>query len=266
MREIMATFLSTQLDFILFFYGLAFLLLGTTCFSISRGERAGESWGVLGLFAVVHGVGEWLDLIALIIGDSPAFAVARIALMTGSFMLLMEFARRNAIRLGLKLQGRWLYPPLVLLVAFGGFRGGLTTAGDLARYAIGFVGALATSFTFVWDAKGLSGAARRFAIFTAMGFALYAVAAGAIVPAAPFWPADKFNYGWFVQLTGMPIQLVRGLLACWIAFSVWAIWGHQLTQRALHIVSPPAVHLDSRRDDDDSYIRLGVYRISRWNI
>jgi diguanylate cyclase (GGDEF)-like protein len=229
MREIMATFLSTQLDFILFFYGLAFLLLGTTCFSISRGEKAGESWGVLGLFAVVHGAGEWLDLIALIIGDSPAFAVARIVLMTGSFMLLMEFARRNAIRLGLRLQGRWLYPPLLLLVAYGGFTGGLTTAGDLARYAIGFVGALATSIVFVWDARGLSGAARRFAIFAAVGFALYAVAAGAIVPAAPFWPADRFNYGWFVQLTGMPIQFVRGLLACWIAFSIWSIWGHRLT-------------------------------------
>jgi diguanylate cyclase (GGDEF)-like protein len=229
MREIMAAFLSTQLDFILFFYGLAFLLLGATCLSISRGERGGESWGVLGLFAVAHGVGEWLDLTALIISDSPAFAVVRIALMTVSFMLLMEFARRNAIRFGLKLQGRWLYPPLVLLVAFGGFRGGLSTAGDLARYAIGFVGALATSLTFVWDAKGSSGAARRFAIFTAVGFALYGVAAGAIVPAAPFWPAAKFNHDWFVQLTGVPVQLVRGLLACWIAFSIWAVWGHQLT-------------------------------------
>ena len=230
MREIMATFFSTQLDFILFFYGLAFLLLGAVCLSISRGEREGESWGVLGLFAVAHGVGEWLDLTALIISDSPEFAVVRVALLTGSFMLLMEFARRNAIRLGLKLQGRWLYPPLLLLVACGGFIGGLTTAGDLARYAIGFVGALATSIVFVWDAKRLSGAARRFAIFTAVGFALYAVAAGAIVPAAPFWPADGFNYGWFAQLTGMPIQFVRGLLACWIAFSIWSIWGHRLTQ------------------------------------
>jgi diguanylate cyclase (GGDEF)-like protein len=228
MREIMAGFLSTQLDFILFFYGLAFLLLGSVCLSISRGEREGESWGVLGLFAVAHGVGEWLDLTALIISDSPEFAVVRIALMTGSFMLLMEFARRNAIRLGLKLQGRWLYPPLVLLVAFGGFRGGLTTAGDLARYAIGFVGASATSIVFVWDARRLSGAARRFAIFAAVGFAFYAAAAGAIVPAAPFWPADRFNHDWFVQFTGIPVQFVRGLLACWIAFSIWAIWGHQL--------------------------------------
>jgi len=35
----MATFFSTQLDFILFFYGLAFLLLGTTCFGISRAGK-----------------------------------------------------------------------------------------------------------------------------------------------------------------------------------------------------------------------------------
>ena len=225
----MATFFSTQLDFILFFYGLAFLLLGTTCFGISRGGRAGEYWGVLGLFAFAHGMGEWLDLTALIVGDSPAFALSRIALLTGSFLLLMEFARRNAIRFGLKLQGRWLYPPLVLLVVFGGLIGGLTTAGDLARYAIGFVGALATSLVFVSDAKGVSGAARRFMMFAAVGFAVYGVAAGIIVPAAPFWPAAELNYDWFVQLTGIPIQFVRGLLACWIAFSIWAIWGHRLT-------------------------------------
>jgi diguanylate cyclase (GGDEF)-like protein len=229
MRENMAAFFSTQLDFILFFYGLAFLLLGTTCFGISRGGRAGESWGVLGLFAVAHGAGEWLDLAALIIGDSPAFAAIRVTLMTGSFMLLMEFARLSAIRFGLKLPARWLYPPLVLLVAFGGFTGGITVAGDLARYAFGFVGALAASLLFVGDAKGLSGAARRFALFAAGGFALYAVAAGAIVPAAPFWLASKLNSEWFVQVTGVPIQLVRGLLACWISFSIWAIWGHRLT-------------------------------------
>ena len=226
----MATFFSTQLDFILFFYGLAFLLLGTTCFGISRGGRGGESWGVLGLFAFAHGVGEWLDLTALIVGDGPAFAVVvRIALMTGSFLFLMEFARRNAVRLGLKLQARWLYPPLVLLVVSGGFIGGLSTAGDLARYAIGFVGALATSLVFVWDARELSGAARRFMMFAAVGSAVYGDAAGVIVPVAPFWPAAQFNAEWFVQLTGVPIQLVRGLLACWIAFSSWAIWGHQLT-------------------------------------
>jgi diguanylate cyclase (GGDEF)-like protein len=229
MRENMAAFFSAQLDFILFFYGLAFLLLATTCFSISRGGKAGEFWGALGLFAAVHGVGEWLDLAALIISDSPAFAAIRVTLMTGSFMLLMEFARLNAVRFGVKLHARWLYPPLVLLVAFGGFTGGMTVANDLARYAFGFVGALAASLLFAWDAKALSGAARRFALFTAAGFALYGVAAGVIVPTSPLWLASKLNHDWFVQVTGIPIQLVRGLLACWISFSIWAIWGHRLT-------------------------------------
>jgi diguanylate cyclase (GGDEF)-like protein len=114
------------------------------------------------------------------------------------------------------------------VVAFGWFTGGMTVANDLARYAFGFVGALASSLLFAWDAKALSSAARRFALFTAVGFALYGVAAGAIVPASPLWLASKLNTGWFVQVTGIPIQLVRGLLACWISFSIWAIWRHRL--------------------------------------
>src|ERR1700733_9625643 len=89
---IMAAFFSTQLDFILFFYGLAFVLLGATCFGIARGGERGGSWAVLGLFAFAHGTGEWLDLTALVIGDTPAFAMVRIAVMTASFVLLMEFA------------------------------------------------------------------------------------------------------------------------------------------------------------------------------
>ncbi|MGO9947286.1 MAG: GGDEF domain-containing protein, partial [Steroidobacteraceae bacterium] len=224
----MAAFFSNQLDFIFFFYGLAFILLGATCFAISRSRAPGESWALLGWFAVAHGAGEWLDLTALIIGDTPAFAVARTGLMAGSFILLMEFARLEAIRFGWRLPGRWLYAPLVLLIALAGAAGGLDTAGAVARYALGFVGAMAVSLVFARYTRTFSGAAKRFAIFAAVGFALYGVAAGAVVPAAPFWPATVFNYGWFANLTGTPIQLVRGFLACWISFSLWAIWGRQL--------------------------------------
>jgi diguanylate cyclase (GGDEF)-like protein len=224
----MATFFSNQLDFIFFFYGLAFILLGATCFAIARSRGREESWAVLGWFAIAHGVGEWLDLTALIIGDTHAFAVARTALMTGSFVLLMEFARLGAIRLGVKLPGRWLYIPLLLLVGFAGVAGGLTVSGVVARYAIGLVGAAATSLVLARHARALSEGARRFAIFAASGFALYAIAAGAVVPAVPFWPATIVNYSWFANLTGTPIQLVRGLLAVWISFSIWALWGQQL--------------------------------------
>ncbi len=35
----MAAFFANQLDFILFFYGLAFILLGSVCFAIARGTK-----------------------------------------------------------------------------------------------------------------------------------------------------------------------------------------------------------------------------------
>jgi diguanylate cyclase (GGDEF)-like protein len=224
----MAAFFEAQLDFIFFFYGLAFILLGTISFAISRIQGRDIVWAALGMFAFVHGAGEWLDLTALIVGDTPLFAAVRFLVMTGSFVLLMEFARLSAIRFGLKLPGRWIYLPLLTIVAVGWGWSGPSTAIALARYIFGFFGAMAAAWVFVEHARRFSGSAKRLAIFTAAGFAIYAIAAGAIVPAAPFWPASVLNHGWFAQLTGMPIQLLRGALACALAFSVWAIWGQLL--------------------------------------
>ena len=228
LRETMAAFLATQFDFIFFFYGLAFVLLGVVCLAVARVPGRGAGWLALGLFGFLHGAGEWLDLIALVAVDSSTFAVTRIVLMAGSFLLLLEFARQKAIQFGARPPGTYLYAVMILLVALGGAVGGLPMAAAFARYGIGFPGALAASLVFLAHARGFSGTAKRLALLTAVGFALYAVAAGAIVSAAPFWPANTFNYGWFLGLTGMPLQLVRGLLACLLAFSVWAIWGELL--------------------------------------
>src|SRR5262249_2033584 len=85
-----------------------------------------------------------------------------------------------------------------------------------------------TSLVFAWQARTASGAAKRFAVFTSAGFVLYALAAGIVVPAAPFWPANIVNYRLFSSLTGLPVQLVRGLLACWLSFSVWGIFSQQI--------------------------------------
>ena len=226
--ENMAAFFEAQLDFIFFFYGLAFILLGSVGFAIARIQGRRGRWAILGLFAFAHGGGEWLDLTALIVGDTPLFAAARFLLMTGSFVLLMEFARLSAIQSGLKLPGRWIYLPLLAVVALGWGVSGLNTGVAFARYIFGFVGAMATAWIFTEHARLFSGSARRLAIFTAVGFAIYAIAAGVVVPAAPFWPASVINHGWFAELTGIPIQLLRGTLACALAFSVWAIWGQLL--------------------------------------
>jgi diguanylate cyclase (GGDEF)-like protein len=226
--DIVTAFFSTQLDFILFFYGLSFILLGATCFAISRIGGRPEAWVLLGLFGFAHGGSEWLDLTAMVISPSLTFDLVRLTVMTTSFVFLMEFARSEAVRLGVKAPGLWLYIPLLALVAAGGVIFGVTAASDFARYIFGFFGALATSLVFARLAQTYSGFTKRLAMCAAAGFAAYAVVAGAIVPTGKVWPTNIINYDWFMHLTGVPIQLVRGMLACWLAFCIWSIWGQNL--------------------------------------
>jgi diguanylate cyclase (GGDEF)-like protein len=42
-------------------------------------------------------------------------------------------------------------------------------------------------------------------------------------------------------VTGVPIQLIRGIMGCWIAFSIWGIWGEQTSSEVAS--QPYAVHL-----------------------
>ena len=223
----MADFIAEQADFILFFYGLAFLLLGITCFAIARTATDGIAWPWLGSFGLVHGISEWLDLSALVIGDSPTFAAMRVTVMAASYLLLLEFVRRNLRRQGFWLPGSWIHAPLVICAVLAAAVGGFSVANALSRYTFGFVGAVGTGAVFALLAGNLSGRERQLAFLAASGWALYAIAAGLIVPAAPYWPASEFNQRWFLEATGLPIQLIRGLIACSVAIAIWGIWGQK---------------------------------------
>jgi diguanylate cyclase (GGDEF)-like protein len=256
----MAAFLASQLDFIVFFYGLAFILLGTTCVAISRCSGHVASWSILASFGVLHGVGEWTDLFALIIGDTLAFAIARAMLMMVSFILLLEFARVELHLPWLERTGRLIFIPPLALVALAAAIDGVTAAGGVARYALAFFGATGTSLVFVRYAKQIPASAARWALSAAAGFALYAVAAGLIVPRSGHWPADVLDYVWFVGVTGVPIQLVRGLLALWIAFSVWAMW----SQERASLLSSPQYSRFQRGHFAWTLIAMSAILISGW--
>jgi diguanylate cyclase (GGDEF)-like protein len=225
-REDLAAVLVPQLDFILFFYGLAFILLGTVCLGVSRMREQRSIWLWLGLFGLLHGAGEWLDLIALIVADHVGFALFRTALLATSFLMLMEFARRKSARFGGRPVSVMLYTALILPVTAGGIVGGADVAAAITRYAIAFPAAIATAAVFVAHAGKSHASKRGLSLIVAAEFVLYGIAAGLIVPSAPFWPANIFNGPWFLHTTGIPIQLLRGTLACLLAVSVWMIWGH----------------------------------------
>jgi len=225
----MASFFEAQLDFVYFFYGMAFILLGTVSFAIARGPRAKLS-GVqaLGIFGVIHGVGEWLDLAALMIGDTKHFAILRSMVMAGSFGFLMEFARRSGLRAGWNLPGPWIYLILYGAVACAGLFGGLPFAEATARYLIGFVGAVGAGAVMLRREENYTPVTQKLVMAFGSALILYGMAAGLVVAPAPFWPADVVNTQSFVQLTGVPIQLVRGLIATVLTLLLWAIWGRLL--------------------------------------
>ena len=56
----MSRFLNAQLDYILFFYGLAFFLLAAVCWGLARDRDRLLPWMWLGLFGLTNGVNEWL--------------------------------------------------------------------------------------------------------------------------------------------------------------------------------------------------------------
>jgi len=259
----MPAFFSTQLDFIFFFYGLAFILLGAICLGIARGGRQETPWVVLGLFAFVHGASEWLDLSALIVGDTPVFAVFRTGVMIVSFMILVEFARREGMRIGLKCPGSWVYLPLLLLVLFGAYDGGLNGANALARYAFGFTGAGATAFVLAFHARGATRAEKRWLAVAIFGFALYAIAAGLIVPPARGWEGDFFNYGDFTRRAGSIRPRNSGLLD---GLRNLGLLGPAPDQGRcvgpLYELHASAIRLDIGGDGDNSRVRLGPHRIS----
>ena len=221
----MTTFLEAQLDFIVFLHGLAFILLGVNCFTIARGAAAKDAdFQLLGWFGLVHGIGEWLNLSALVIGDDAGFQVARSAVTAVSYLFLLEFARREAIRLGARLPAGWIYLPLVGLVAATGVLDGVGTAGSVARALLGFAGAIGTALVLMVRAYALTSALRRLVLGAAAGFALYGIAS-LVMPDADFWPASALHQNWFMQRTGLTIELVRGALGCGLAVLIWAIAG-----------------------------------------
>lgn len=214
----MADFLKSQLDYIFFFYGAAFLLLVPICLFLRKRSCRKLPWIWLAWFGAIHGVYEWLTLLALSLEPGPVFDFVRLGVLIMSFVCLVEFGRAGTRTIGGRGPGHWILAAMVALAGVGGLAG---VAGLFAatRYVLGLGGGL-------WAARALFLAARtkpsgsRPLQIGACGMAGYALAAGLVVRSAPFFPAAWLNYDSFLAVTGVPIQLIRGLIAISISASL----------------------------------------------
>ena len=215
----MGGFLNSQLDYILFLYGLALLLLSAACLGLKHRGETRLPWSWLGLFGLSHGVYEWLELLAMSLGDHPFFAAGRILIMMTSFVFLMEFARAGLIAAWGKGPGRWIIIPPLLVSALG-VLGGLAGLDAASRYALGLVGGCGAAAVLILASRRWAPAAGVWLWLGGVAMALYAVATGLVVPRANFLPASRINYEVFFQATHLNVQLICGILAAGVAGTV----------------------------------------------
>jgi diguanylate cyclase (GGDEF)-like protein/hemerythrin-like metal-binding protein len=217
-----------QLDYIYFFFGLVLFLLGSVCVSMSRSGPLPTPWWILGIFAFLHGIAEWLELYALTGGDSRASGLVRTAFVTASFLLLFEFARRTQRFFRGTTPGSWVYLPGVVALAGIALTAGTASLDSAVRLLIGAPAAFWTAslfFTAASRTEDLGGGppSWRARVWGGIYFGAFGLVAGLVVPGAPFLPERWPSPDAFLSWTGIPIQLVRGLVVCGLALSVWSL-------------------------------------------
>jgi diguanylate cyclase (GGDEF)-like protein/PAS domain S-box-containing protein len=213
--EPMSAFFHGQMDYIFFFYGLAFIGLGVVSYILAKEASQRLAWGWLALFGFTHGANEWLDLVALSWPEVKWFGALRWAIMTASFLCLVEFGRLSLTQRRGRGPGRWLLVVLALGAGLGALDG-LSGLNATTRYFLGLVGSLGAGWALCAEARQADSKCRPWLLAGGVGFIFYGLATGVVVPQAGWFPANTLNYATFTSLTGLPIQLVRGLLALWI--------------------------------------------------
>ena len=217
-----------------FVYGLAFFVLGLVILVYpkkdSKFDLAQYIW-MVGVFGIIHGLNEWLDMFIRIGGPLPPnlLAQVRMFVLPVSFFWLVLF---GATLLARNAKRRRLLGTIPVLLTLGWLLALVLDASSRqpmveniwSRYLLCVPGTLLTAWALLREmrrfrAMGLPSIARNLAVAAAT-FAAYGVFAGLCVRKADFFPASIVNYETFASLTGLPVQIFRTLCAIIAAWSI----------------------------------------------
>jgi diguanylate cyclase (GGDEF)-like protein/PAS domain S-box-containing protein len=216
----MADFFKTQMDFILFSYGLALFVLAGVCFAMRESERKTLPWTFLGLFGVTYGLNEWLDIIFKTSGNYAPLLFARSLLLLTSFFFLINFGRTGLSRLRGKELSKWIFIPLMFFALSGMVFGGWNGFGVTTRYTLGPLGGLWAAYLLFIFSRTQHPTKAFWLKICGLGLGIYGLAAGLVGPEAPFFPARILHTDTFLRWTGFPIQILRTGLICSVALSL----------------------------------------------
>lgn len=234
----MADFFREQLDYILFFYGLGFILLSVVCFILWRDKRQRLPWIWFGLFGLTHGVHEWLDIIAVNFALGRFLGAAHSLFLVASFLFLLEFGRSGERAVSGRGPDRKIFVLLLAFTALGGLAG-YSGLNATARYVLGMTGGLWTARVLFIESRSLEGGGRRWLLAGCAAIGLYAVTA-TVATEAPFFPASFIHSNSFLLALGFPIQFLRGVIAISVTVSIWVYSQKELAVKEpdLYVAKP----------------------------
>ncbi|MEW5985529.1 MAG: histidine kinase [Chloroflexota bacterium] len=238
------TFFELNRDIIFFVYGLVFFVLGLAIALQSRRYSRldlARSLPWLAGFGFVHGFHEWGDLFvpiqAAYLGPPliQGLHVLHLLLLGVSFACLMEFGVSLMQSLG---WARWLHAVPAGLLATWIFLAFFllpsripdvdswhNTANALARYAIGFPGALLAAFGLrrqAFQRIAPLNVPQIVRVLRVAGLTLvgYAILGGLFPPPVPFFPGNLINTAVFEQVFTVPPMVFRSLLGLILAVTI----------------------------------------------
>ncbi|MDD5282363.1 MAG: ATP-binding protein [Candidatus Omnitrophica bacterium] len=221
---------------VLFFYGMAFILMGMVLIAIPRKEDflgiVGNFWA-LALFAVIHGVNSWVNIFIIRTGafDTGILTAIGTILLPLSFVFIVLFGVLNILQRHPAY--KWLsFLPIACLLPwfFACIAGkGAMTAGIMARYFICLPG-VAIVIIDIFQRLVLYKKELPMLVFVStivfiFASCVYAVVSGLIVPKADFFPASAINYTNFIRVFGFPVQIIRILCAIIMAAAAFGMTG-----------------------------------------
>jgi signal transduction histidine kinase len=221
------------------FHGQAFFALGFSIFFLApRSARLEVARGLslLAAFGFCEALVAWSGkAFSTSTPLPPASAWLHLLLLGAGYAFLLAFGLQTQARSESQVWKRWVPAGIILALWLIGllvarFWGAQTSQvllyGEIAaRYGMALPGGLIAAWGLRRQAYHTPGSMRLTLIkppirAARVALGAFAVFGGLIGPAAPFFPANWFNQETLVQMSGIPVSLLRGLCGLVITYGI----------------------------------------------
>ncbi|WP_420264510.1 diguanylate cyclase domain-containing protein [Candidatus Magnetominusculus dajiuhuensis] len=237
--DLLEQFFKHNMDYISLIYGFAFFFMGVAISIQPKSDskfRLSQNIWLLSVFALLHGINEWLDMMAFIHPAQTILNKVGFIFSISSFCFLLEFGRKSILTTtNVSLHKKFLYLkwwllPLVLLVISVFIFNSANWIIDgqiLSRYFIALPGSIFTAASLLLYRKEANIKEHvkldKYFITASIIFIVYGILSGLVVPKGSIFPSTIINTGDFLSFVHVPVQAFRALAALIIAVSVIGI-------------------------------------------